>query len=208
MGTAQLVFLSFTQSDPLGDDFAGERALRLRTMVRSLWKEHKALLYGELDGAGARRALVVLDVPNKTAAEALLTRDPDFASGKVTTECLTWYFGKNYVVPGPRFDDFDAYWFGLLVRPKDAPKSTPEESGRIQAGHMANIQKMAASGALLIAGPFDGAGAKRGVFVFKAMPQRDVVDLVSRDPAIQSGHLCLQLFRWHATRGSFLLERR
>ena len=60
------------------------------------------------------------------------------------------------------------YRFGLLTRgPGWTPGRTPATDS-IQAGHMANIHRMAAEGVLLAAGPFVDGGDLRGVFIFGA----------------------------------------
>jgi uncharacterized protein YciI len=92
------------------------------------------------------------------------------------------------------------YQLGLLVR---GPTWTPERNARtdsIQAGHMANIGRMAEHGALLAAGPFENGGALRGIFVFR--PGDDPIDsLMAGDPAIASQRLVVERHPWIAPAG-------
>jgi uncharacterized protein YciI len=92
------------------------------------------------------------------------------------------------------------YQLGLLSR---GPTWTPERNARtdsIQAGHMANIGRMAQAGVLVAAGPFAGGGALRGVFVFT--PDASGLDsMLAGDPAIASGRLEMALFPWIAPPG-------
>ena len=92
------------------------------------------------------------------------------------------------------------YQLGLLSR---GPAWTPETNAHtdsIQAGHMANIVRMAAQGALVAAGPFERAGDLRGLFVFA--PDADSLEgLLAADPAIASGRLECRLFTWVAPPG-------
>ena len=92
------------------------------------------------------------------------------------------------------------YRFGLLRR---GPGWTPERNAHtdsVQAGHMANIRRMAAAGALLSAGPFEDGGEYRGVFVFR--PGDDNLDsLMAGDPAIASGWLVCEKSVWFAPAG-------
>lgn len=56
------------------------------------------------------------------------------------------------------------YYFAFLRRgPKWTPEKTPETE-KLQAAHMANINAMAATGKLVIAGPLENAGNYAGVF--------------------------------------------
>ncbi len=92
------------------------------------------------------------------------------------------------------------YQLGLLVR---GAGWTPERSARtdsIQAGHMANIGRMAQLGALIAAGPFENGGEMRGVFVF-APDAIGLDSLLASDPAIASGRLECRLFPWIAPPG-------
>jgi uncharacterized protein YciI len=92
------------------------------------------------------------------------------------------------------------YQLGLLAR---GPTWTPERNARtdsIQAGHMANIGRMAERGALVAAGPFQGGGDMRGIFVFA--PDADSLEgMLAGDPAIASGRLECRLATWLAPPG-------
>jgi uncharacterized protein YciI len=92
------------------------------------------------------------------------------------------------------------YRLGLLVR---GPAWTPGRTARsdsIQAGHMANIGRMWAHGALLAAGPFENGGELRGVFVFR--PGDDPLDsLMAGDSAIATRRLECRVHPWIAPPG-------
>jgi uncharacterized protein YciI len=92
------------------------------------------------------------------------------------------------------------YRLGLLSR---GPGWTPERNAHtdsIQAGHMANIGRMAALGALVAAGPFMDPGDLRGLFVFA--PEATALDsMLAGDPAIANGLLQCQLATWIAPPG-------
>jgi uncharacterized protein YciI len=92
------------------------------------------------------------------------------------------------------------YQLGLLTR---GPGWTPEQNAHtdsIQAGHMANIGRMAQAGALVAAGPFEHGGELRGLFVFT--PDAASLDsMLAGDPAIASGRLECRLSTWVAPPG-------
>ena len=93
------------------------------------------------------------------------------------------------------------YQFGLLRRgPAWTPQRTPATDS-IQAGHMANIGRMAEEGVLLAAGPMGDKGDLRGIFIFRADSTARLRELAGRDPAIRSGRLVLDLFSWFAPTG-------
>ena len=58
------------------------------------------------------------------------------------------------------------YVMGLLYRGPKATAEVMETSKKLQAGHMANMNRMAADGHLLIARPMAGTDELRGIFIF------------------------------------------
>ncbi|MFN0084822.1 MAG: YciI family protein [Blastocatellia bacterium] len=77
---------------------------------------------------------------------------------------------------------------------------TKEESDKTQAGHMANIQKMARLGKLIAAGPMGDDGNLRGIFLFKSS-REEARALAAEDPAIRAGRLALDLHSWYGPKG-------
>jgi uncharacterized protein YciI len=69
---------------------------------------------------------------------------------------------------------------------------------------MANINKMAESGKLQIAGPFGDDGNWRGIFIFDVATEEEVKELLKDDPAIQSGRLDYEIHPWWTLQGSCL----
>jgi len=94
-----------------------------------------------------------------------------------------------------------AYVMGIFVK---GPEWTSERTPRtdsLQAGHLANIRAMAATGALIGAGPFAGNQGYRGLLIFKDIPLDSARALVVRDPAIKNQRLMIELHRWYAPKG-------
>lgn len=88
------------------------------------------------------------------------------------------------------------YYMVLLKR---GPRWTPEvtdETKKIQEGHMANIQKMADTGKLVVAGPFLDGGELRGIFIFKVGTEAEAKALMDSDPAVQAGRLIGEIHPW------------
>ena len=94
-----------------------------------------------------------------------------------------------------------SYRFGLLRRgPAWTAQRTPAIDS-IQAGHMANIGRMADQGVLLAAGPIGDRGDLRGIFIFRPDSLASIRELAGDDPAIRSGRLVLDLYSWSAPAG-------
>jgi uncharacterized protein len=95
----------------------------------------------------------------------------------------------------------EQYYVGLLY---SGPAWTPgetEATRKIQEGHMANIQRMADSGALVAAGPIEGEDRLRGIFIFRVKTADDARALAARDPAIEARRLTLELHPWWGPAG-------
>ncbi len=74
-----------------------------------------------------------------------------------------------------------------------------EEAQKLQAAHMANINRLAAEGKLVIAGPFTDRGSMRGIYVFDVATIAEAEALTRTDPAIQAGSLMMELHPWYAS---------
>ena len=66
---------------------------------------------------------------------------------------------------------------------------------------MANINKMAATGKLIVAGPFSDDGEMRGVFIFQNTSEEEARIMVDQDPAVKAGRLIVELHPWFAAAG-------
>jgi uncharacterized protein YciI len=72
--------------------------------------------------------------------------------------------------------------FVFLHHREDKAELPKEELDKVMAGHMANIQKMAKEGKLIVAGPFEGGG---GIFIFKSNSVKQVEQWLSDDPGVK-----------------------
>lgn len=171
--------------------------------LEKLWEERKALLVGPLADAGKYRGLIALHVKTKDEAVSLLKQDPWIKSGVLGLEPYGWFMATNVPQKGPKFLDLEPLWFGFLRRPANAPEVDEAKAKEIQAGHMANINAMAASGDLVLAGPIMESPEFRGVFIFRTKDKARAEELAAKDPAIKAGRLKLELFQWMTAKGTF-----
>jgi uncharacterized protein len=95
----------------------------------------------------------------------------------------------------------EQYFLGLLYQGPAWTRGDTEASRKIQEGHMANIQRMADTGALVAAGPTEGDASLRGIFIFRVKSADDARALAARDPAIEAGRLVLELHPWWGPAG-------
>lgn len=104
----------------------------------------------------------------------------------------------------PETFEMQSYQFVLLRR---GPAWTPDktaETTKLFEGHMANIQAMAATCKLVVAGPIDSPETDRtalaGIFIFDV--KREELDgLLKNDPAIAIGRLVPEIHTWYGDAG-------
>lgn len=97
-------------------------------------------------------------------------------------------------------DDYGmkVYYMALL---KPGPNRSQDEAtaAAIQKAHMNHITQMAASGKLIVAGPFLEAGDFRGIFIFDVPTREEAEALTQSDPAVQAGRLEMVLVKWYGS---------
>ncbi len=95
------------------------------------------------------------------------------------------------------------FWFVLL---KKGPVRNQDSltAAKIQAGHMANINRLYEAGTLKVAGPFAEEILAQGLFIFDCPSKSELESLLQTDPAIKAGRLVAEIHPWYtAPIGSF-----
>jgi uncharacterized protein YciI len=98
-------------------------------------------------------------------------------------------------------DNLKPYYVVLLKKGphRDQDSATAE---KIQKAHIENINRMAASGKLNVAGPFLDEGDYRGIFIFDLSSEDEVRMLVDNDPAVKAGRLTYEIHPWMTQKGT------
>lgn len=94
-----------------------------------------------------------------------------------------------------------SYVFVVL---KTGPKQMPAGPKRDEMfnGHFANMERLAAEGKLVLAGPFDGVDGWRGMFIFAVKDIEEAKKHVATDPVVINGEMVPE---FHAFYGSAAL---
>lgn len=204
MAPFQLVFL---REVFLEEPVPEHRIPRIKTTndqyLANLLDDDAALIAGAVIGHDELKQVAVLDVDSNEQAQAIFERSPAARIAKQEIDVFTWWAAKGLLQktddPSSEIDCF----LGLLIRP-DRPGHYPkEELARIQEGHLANLQKMADSGDLVIAGPVesDDPGGLRGILIFRTRDTERIERLLADDPAIKARRLRFELYRWRIPEG-------
>ena len=98
------------------------------------------------------------------------------------------------------------YYMGFLTRGPAWTAEVTEATKQLQAEHLANIERLAADGRLLIAGPFaydanDADQSLRGIFIFDTETRAEAEALAATDPAVKAGRLAIRVIPWYGPYG-------
>ena len=91
------------------------------------------------------------------------------------------------------------YVMAFLLAGDRVSEYSQEERVEIQKGHMANINRLAEMGKLILAGPFVNGGEKRGIFIFDVPSKAEAEELTNTDPAVKAGVLKMELVEWYGS---------
>ncbi|HEV8514463.1 MAG TPA: YciI family protein, partial [Cyclobacteriaceae bacterium] len=88
--------------------------------------------------------------------------------------------------------------FVFLHHKADKAELPKDQVDKIMEGHMANIQRMAKEGKLLVAGPFEGGG---GVFIFNSSNVNEVKQWLNDDPGVKAQRWNVEIQPYHSRIG-------
>jgi uncharacterized protein YciI len=97
------------------------------------------------------------------------------------------------------------YWLVFLKKGNNRTQDSVTAAG-IQAGHIANINRLAKEGKLIMAGPMGTDGDLRGIFIMDAKDSTEIAKLVDTDPAVVAGRLKMEYHPWWCEKGKYIFK--
>ena len=94
------------------------------------------------------------------------------------------------------------YWLVQLLRGTNRNHDSATAS-KIQAAHIANIERLGKEGCIIMAGPMGYDKDWRGIFVMDAKDSATVASLVKTDPAVRAGRLRFEIHPWWVQKGTY-----
>jgi len=96
----------------------------------------------------------------------------------------------------------------VLVVLKTGPRKVPAGAERDEMfkGHFANINRLAAEGKLVLAGPLDGVDGWRGLFVLAVADIDEARRLVATDPVIVQGEMVAEYHTYYGSAALMLVR--
>ena len=168
--------------------------------VMSLLDSGRAIISGPLADKGEIVGIYILRAMNAEEAKGWAESDPAVKAGNLAPEMHPWWSADVMKKPAMPVKLTTAY-LGLLTRgAKWTPEKTPATE-ELQKAHMANIQRLAQTKKLVVAGPFGDDGWLRGIFVFRVASLDEAKELAETDPAVKAGRLAIEMHPWLVPEG-------
>lgn len=97
------------------------------------------------------------------------------------------------------------YWLVLLNK---GPHRDQDSASRvkIQAAHIANIERFAKEGKIIMAGPIGVEDDLQGIFLMNCADSSEVESFVKTDTAVITGRLIMKYYPWWAMKGKYIFK--
>ena len=94
------------------------------------------------------------------------------------------------------------YWLVLLYRGSQRSQDSVTAT-KIQQAHMNNIDRLAAEGKIIMAGPMGGRSDLRGIFIMDGKDSTEIATHIKADSAIITGRLRFEIHPWWTAKGKY-----
>ena len=169
----------------------------------SLLDAGKAVIAGPIKDDSDLAGIFILRATSAEEAKTSIDADPAVRAGLMVAELHPWWSEDIFKKAATAPLKMDTVYLGFLKRGpnrKEGDGKTPEVQ-ELQKAHIANINRLAETKKLVVAGPFGGSGDLRGIFVFRVGSLKEAQDLAATDPMIKIDRLRLELHEWKVPAG-------
>ena len=94
------------------------------------------------------------------------------------------------------------YWLVLLFSGSQRSQDTAT-AAKIQKAHINNIERLAAEGKIIMAGPMGDKGSLRGIFIMDGKDSTEIASHIKVDSAILTGRLRFEIHPWWTAKGKY-----
>lgn len=173
--------------------------------IWALTKSGKIAVNGMvLDGGeGGPLEIFILRESSTEQAKSWVESTPSVKAGLLRAEVHPWW-SEDIFRKEVSAAKVETLYLGFLKRGpnrKAGDGNTPAVQ-ELQKAHIANINRLAETRKLVVAGPFGGDGEYRGLFVFRVGSRQEAQELAATDPMIKIDRLRLELYRWWVQGGA------
>jgi len=170
--------------------------------VLALLDSGKAVIAGPIGDDTELAGIFILRASSSDAAKTWVDSDPAVKAGLFIAELHPWWSEDIFKKRNSPLQMKTIYLAFLKRGPnrKEGDEKTPEVQ-ELQKAHLANINRLAATKKLVMAGPFGDDGELRGIFVFRIDSLQEAQDLCATDPMIKIRRLTIELHPWQVPEG-------
>jgi uncharacterized protein YciI len=173
----------------------------LRNVI-ALLQSGKAVIAGGFGGESEVGGVFVLRAASIEEAKSWIDTDPAVKAELMVPEMHPWFSEDIYQKASAPLS-WNTLYFGFLRKGpnrKEGDDKTAEVQ-ELQKAHLANINRLAETKKLVMAGPFGDGGELRGVFVFRVESLKEAQELAATDPMIKIDRLKIDLHPWQIPAG-------
>jgi len=170
--------------------------------VVALLGSGKAVVAGPFGDDADVAGIFVLRAASAEEAKTWVDADAAVKAGLFTSEIHPWWSEDIFKKANSPLKWHTVYFAFLKKGPnrKEGDGDTPEVK-ELQKAHLANINRLAETKNLVMAGPFGDDGDLRGVLVFRVASLEEAQELCATDPMIKNGRLVVELHPWQVPEG-------
>ena len=115
---------------------------------------------------------------------------------------LTTTLALLIMAPQVKLPPMQTVTLGLFMRGTRPQGISQDTLTEMQAGHIANLERMFRERKSPAAGPFENGGDRRGIVILE-MPATAAAKEYDQDPFVKNGLLKLELYEWMVPKGMF-----
>lgn len=97
------------------------------------------------------------------------------------------------------------YWMVFLLKGTNRGQDSAT-AANLQAGHIANIERLHREGKIIMAGPMGYDRDLRGIFIMNAVDSTEAASFVATDPAVIAGRLRFEIHPWWVGKGTYIFK--
>jgi len=170
--------------------------------VLALLDSGKAVIAGPFGDDTELAGIFILRASSSDEAKTWVDNDPAVKAGLFVADVHAWWSEDIFKKRNSPLDMKTVYIGFLKKGPnrKEGDGKTPEVQ-ELQKAHLANINRLAATKKLVMAGPFGDDSELRGIFVFRVGSIAEAQELCDTDPMIKIGRLVIELHPWQVPEG-------
>ena len=173
----------------------------LRNVI-ALLQSGKAVIAGPFGDDTELGGIFIFRAASTDEAKSWVDADPIVKAGLVVPEIHPW-FSEDIFKKAAMPLQLSTVYFGFLRKGPNRKEGDDKiaEVQELQKAHIANINRLAGTKKLVVAGPFGDDSDLRGIFVFRVDSLKEAADLAATDPMVKIDRLRVELHPWQIPDG-------